>query len=712
MEINSLRDATYTYEDYYKDLAKIGITQRQGELFKEAKRGLQNLKNIQRVSGGFWKTLDDDKLKKIYMFANKVNDSAINDDTDNDYAEASSEEVAKKGIIAELDTTTEYDGLILQLKELYNKTQDEKYLTAANAIEDINREEYAHAGEFSQILANLNPDISADVQEGMQEVRNEEIGDACSVKDSLGEGKCTPICSNYINSVNNLIISYNRDTDKDSPTSKRILKRQIEYINEQISETEFQIKKFDEYWPKHKAEMLDNIQKAKAQLTNFIRQNNIKDTNTIEDDCSVEKDIEINDSKDFIISDLPYKTQNYIVAEGVFDGEYRRIWMIIRKDKYHNEKRYKGSGTVEFNFVEAKKTADNFEIIDKLDKKYGKVEAHKRWIAGEKDASINDLNYAEKSLKEPTQPLKDSLPSIEEVKAVLKKTMFNDPRTAVKYVGKISTGGKEKDKFIFGIPGGNTQYAIYFVNGKYDGITRINASSNIKLDSAPELNEENDESVAEKERKAQEWVDYDIKHYGKVSEETKNIIKKMGLDFDKWDNQVYDSEEYSSGAGYQEADVNEPVDPLCDGVLEGFDKFLSSGLDLTKGAASKLDCASVKDESTTSSDANNSGRVVIGNKYYWPEKYADRTLSVVKVGSEGIELELNRTTKISMPLEKFYSLLDEGKVKAISSVNIDSYDKVETTRKYKMNIGDKTYVVKANSKDAAIKKLNKIIKKK
>lgn len=49
-----------------------------------------------------------------------------------------------------------------------------------------------------------------------------------------------------------------------------------------------------------------------------------------------------------------------------------------------------------------------------------------------------------------------------------------------------------------------------------------------------------DETLEEKERKAQEWVDYDIKHYGKVSETTKEDIKKMGLDFDKWDNQVRD----------------------------------------------------------------------------------------------------------------------------------------------------------------------------
>lgn len=67
-----------------------------------------------------------------------------------------------------------------------------------------------------------------------------------------------------------------------------------------------------------------------------------------------------------------------------------------------------------------------------------------------------------------------------------------------------------------------------------------------KVDAVKKLrdaqNKSCDESLDEKERKAQEWVDYDIKHYGKVSETTKEEIRKMGLDFDKWDNQVKDSD--------------------------------------------------------------------------------------------------------------------------------------------------------------------------
>lgn len=221
-----------------------------------------------------------DKLIDI-VETTKIGDCDIKDDEidlDNDFSGIESEKVAKQGIIAELNTTNDYSDLIMRLKELYNKTQDEKYLNAANAIEDINKEEYAHAGEFSQILANLNPEISEDVQEGMGEVKNEEIEDACSIKDALGEGKCAPTCSNYISLVNNLAISFSRATDKDTPKAKQLLKQQVKSIEDQVYETEFQIKKFDEYWAKHKAEMLDNIQKAKTQLTSFIKQNNIKDT--------------------------------------------------------------------------------------------------------------------------------------------------------------------------------------------------------------------------------------------------------------------------------------------------------------------------------------------------------------------------------------------------------------------------------------------------
>lgn len=79
---------------------------------------------------------------------------------------------------------------------------------------------------------------------------------------------------------------------------------------------------------------------------------------------------------------------------------------------------------------------------------------------------------------------------------------------------------------------GDKQFIVK-AQDKFDAVKKLKDAQNKKLC---------DETLEEKERKAQEWVDYDIKHYGKVSETTKEDIRKMGLDFDKWDNQVKDSD--------------------------------------------------------------------------------------------------------------------------------------------------------------------------
>lgn len=78
---------------------------------------------------------------------------------------------------------------------------------------------------------------------------------------------------------------------------------------------------------------------------------------------------------------------------------------------------------------------------------------------------------------------------------------------------------------------GDKQFIVK-AQDKFDAVKKLKDAQNKKLCN---------ETLEEKERKAQEWVDYDIKHYGKVSETTKEDIRKMGLDFDKWDNQVEDS---------------------------------------------------------------------------------------------------------------------------------------------------------------------------
>lgn len=74
-------------------------------------------------------------------------------------------------------------------------------------------------------------------------------------------------------------------------------------------------------------------------------------------------------------------------------------------------------------------------------------------------------------------------------------------------------------------------------------IEAVNKARDVK-DAMRGLVSVKDESIEEKIRKAQEWVDYDIKTYGEVSEETKKTIESEGLTFDKWNNQVHDAVEY------------------------------------------------------------------------------------------------------------------------------------------------------------------------
>ena len=54
-----------------------------------------------------------------------------------------------------------------------------------------------------------------------------------------------------------------------------------------------------------------------------------------------------------------------------------------------------------------------------------------------------------------------------------------DNRTKVKYMGKVNINGKEQDKFIYGIPGGNIQYALYLKENKFQGIAQQNSNVNL-----------------------------------------------------------------------------------------------------------------------------------------------------------------------------------------------------------------------------------------
>lgn len=85
-----------------------------------------------------------------------------------------------------------------------------------------------------------------------------------------------------------------------------------------------------------------------------------------------------------------------------------------------------------------------------------------------------------------------------------------------------------------------------------------------------------DESTSEKVRKAQEWVDYDIKHYGEVSANTKKIIEEEGLSFDKWSNQVHDADKVVDFAEFSRELNKKPIFNWVDVVDDG--KWMMGGV--------------------------------------------------------------------------------------------------------------------------------------
>jgi len=119
-----------------------------------------------------------------------------------DYNEQEAEAMLRRGVSAENSAIDEYEPWIMRLKELYNKTGEEKYLKAAKAIEDINNEEKKHVGEFSQALTNFSPEEGKLAVEGMEEVKAEDssnpikdvISDIAKLKNKL---KNQPIRENF-----------------------------------------------------------------------------------------------------------------------------------------------------------------------------------------------------------------------------------------------------------------------------------------------------------------------------------------------------------------------------------------------------------------------------------------------------------------------------------------------------------------------------------
>lgn len=119
---DSVKDS-YSYEDFEKDLEKMGIYNHTSTLYSEAKRGLNNLKRMKEISGGWWNEVD---VEKVYQLANQVTDSV----KDNDDIKYLSEEEEQA---------------IEDYKEAIANTKDPKLL---NLFAHILKEEIEHLEEL------------------------------------------------------------------------------------------------------------------------------------------------------------------------------------------------------------------------------------------------------------------------------------------------------------------------------------------------------------------------------------------------------------------------------------------------------------------------------------------------------------------------------------------------------------------------------------
>lgn len=92
------------------------------------------------------------------------------------------------------------------------------------------------------------------------------------------------------------------------------------------------------------------------------------------------KDKELTGSVPVIANKVVRKTDNYVLVDGMLADKH--VWIIVPTKDYKNQKEIY-SGTVAFSIREAVTTMDDFEIIAELEKKYGRSEARRRWLARE-----------------------------------------------------------------------------------------------------------------------------------------------------------------------------------------------------------------------------------------------------------------------------------------------------------------------------------------
>ena len=93
----------------------------------------------------------------------------------------------------------------------------------------------------------------------------------------------------------------------------------------------------------------------------------------------------IKDATPIEVEKVVYSIDDIKVLEYTYDN--RKMWIVT--SNYNGEKTYYGGGTIEFTKSDAIQTAKNFATIHRLEKKYGTVEAHKRYVKGYKDAVVD-----------------------------------------------------------------------------------------------------------------------------------------------------------------------------------------------------------------------------------------------------------------------------------------------------------------------------------
>lgn len=160
---NQINDAAWTSQE-------LATVEKYAHRYEESVTNILNAAQKKIAMGKNKSVALEEVLDNLVSGVNLTDAEQADFDTKNIEAE----NAVKSGIKAELTTTDDYSLIIEKLESLYKKTNDEKYKIAADAVRDINREEYVHAGEFSEILSNISPESGKAIEEGMLEVKGNQ----------------------------------------------------------------------------------------------------------------------------------------------------------------------------------------------------------------------------------------------------------------------------------------------------------------------------------------------------------------------------------------------------------------------------------------------------------------------------------------------------------------------------------------------------------